>query len=132
MSHCTTIDQAVLERTKMDKVLPKIVKRGDEQGKAFAQKVLANAAAVSKQKSLDSKSSKSVDHKDVAERKTQVGSKSSSDASSGVKYSQSSGEAGPQSLKKVMTATTPVPSNSTAATAKAGSGCVQKAFCAGP
>ncbi|KAL8672387.1 MAG: hypothetical protein Q9168_003160 [Polycauliona sp. 1 TL-2023] len=58
MSHCVTIDQAMLERTKMDKVLPKIVKRGNDKGKAFAQAVLDNAATVSKQKSLDSKASK--------------------------------------------------------------------------
>ncbi|KAL8999544.1 MAG: hypothetical protein Q9169_001632 [Polycauliona sp. 2 TL-2023] len=58
MSHCVTIDQAMLERTKMDKVLPKIVKRGNDKGKAFAQAVLDNAATVSKQKSLDSKAPK--------------------------------------------------------------------------
>ncbi|KAL9035645.1 MAG: hypothetical protein Q9180_004752, partial [Flavoplaca navasiana] len=63
MSHCVTIDQAMLERTKMDKVLPKIVKRGNDQGKTFAQAVLDNAAAVSRQKSLDSKTSKPVDNK---------------------------------------------------------------------
>ena len=63
MSHCVTIDQAMLERTKMDKVLPKIVKRGNDQGKTFAQAVLDNAAAVSRQKSLDSKASKPMDNK---------------------------------------------------------------------
>ncbi|KAL8895989.1 MAG: hypothetical protein Q9192_003331 [Flavoplaca navasiana] len=63
MSHCVTIDQAMLERTKMDKVLPKIVKRGNDQGKTFAQAVLDNAAAVSRQKSLDSKASKPLDNK---------------------------------------------------------------------
>lgn len=63
LSHCVTIDQAMLERTKMDKVLPKIVKRGNDQGKIFAQAVLDNAAAVSRQKSLDSKASKPADNK---------------------------------------------------------------------
>ncbi|KAL8994924.1 MAG: hypothetical protein Q9188_006932, partial [Gyalolechia gomerana] len=105
----------------MDKVLPKIVKRGDEQGKALAQKVLANAASVSKQKSLDSKLSKSVDSRDVTERKTQVGSKDPSEASSGGKRPQSSAEGGLQTLRKGAVAPTPISSNSAATSAKAGS-----------
>ncbi|KAL8933879.1 MAG: hypothetical protein Q9216_006170 [Gyalolechia sp. 2 TL-2023] len=121
MSNCATIDQAVLERTKMDKVLPKIVKRGDEQGKAFAQKVLANAASVSKQKSLDSKLSKSADSRDVTERKPQVGSKESSEASSGGKRSQSGAEGGLQTVRKGVTASAPIPSSSAATSAKVGS-----------
>ncbi|KAL9598870.1 MAG: hypothetical protein Q9219_004210 [cf. Caloplaca sp. 3 TL-2023] len=117
---CTTIDQAMLERTKMDKVLPKIVKRGDEHGKAFAQKVLANAAAVSKQKSLDSKSLKSVDSREATEKKTQAGPRSTSEVPSGSKKPQSTGEAGVQPMKKGAAPTISVASNSTAASIRAG------------
>ena len=45
MTRCTTIDQSILEMTKVEKVLPRLVKRGDDQGKKFAQKVLDNAAS---------------------------------------------------------------------------------------
>ena len=54
MTKCTTIDQSILEVTKVEKVLPRLVKRGDDQGKKFAQKVLDNAA--SKQKVGEEKS----------------------------------------------------------------------------
>jgi hypothetical protein len=50
MIRCITIDQSILEKTKLDKVLPRIVKRGDDQGKDYAQKILDKAANVSKQK----------------------------------------------------------------------------------
>ena len=43
----------------MEKVLPRLVKRGDDQGKKFAQKVLDNAAEVSKQKTAEEKSAQS-------------------------------------------------------------------------
>lgn len=55
MTRCITLDQAVLEKTKVDKVLQRLRKKGDEEGKKLAQKVLENAAAVSKQKSAESK-----------------------------------------------------------------------------
>lgn len=50
MTRCTTIDQPLLEKTKMDKPLARLVKRGDDDGKRFAQRILDNAAEVSKQK----------------------------------------------------------------------------------
>lgn len=53
MTRCITIDQSVLEKTKMDKVLPRLVKRGDDMGKNFAQKILDNASEVTKQKATD-------------------------------------------------------------------------------
>ena len=43
-ARCTSIDASLLEQTKMDKVLPRFVKRGDEQGKILAQKILDSAA----------------------------------------------------------------------------------------
>ncbi|KAI4272610.1 MAG: hypothetical protein L6R38_006561 [Xanthoria sp. 2 TBL-2021] len=108
MSHCVTIDQAMLERTKMDKVLPKIVKRGNDQGKAFAQAVLDNAAAVTKQKSLDSRASKPSDIK--------VSTGTSLDN----KKSSSGGVVGSQAPTKSPTATTTASSNSVLAGAKGG------------
>ena len=59
MTRCTTIDQSILELTKVEKVLPRLVKRGDDQGKRFAQKVLDNAAEISKQKTAEENSAQS-------------------------------------------------------------------------
>ena len=50
MTRCVTIDQTMLEKSRLDKVLPRLVKRGDDQGKIFAQKILDNSARLSKQK----------------------------------------------------------------------------------
>lgn len=56
MTLCTTLDQEVLARTKIEKVLPRLLKKGDDECKALAQKVLSNAAAISKHKNGDGKS----------------------------------------------------------------------------
>ena len=40
----------MLEKTKLDKILPRLVKRGDDQVKSFAQKLLDNATNTSKHK----------------------------------------------------------------------------------
>ena len=56
MTRCTTIDRSVLASTKVERVLSRLVKRGDDQGKKFAQKVLDNAANVSKLKLAEDKS----------------------------------------------------------------------------
>lgn len=50
MTRCVTLDQAVLEKTKFDKVLPRLIKRGDGRVKELAQRVLDNAAALAKKK----------------------------------------------------------------------------------
>lgn len=50
MTRCVTLDQAVLEKTKFDKVLPRLMKRGDSRVRDLAQKVLDNAAALAKKK----------------------------------------------------------------------------------
>ncbi|KAI4140005.1 MAG: hypothetical protein L6R39_006005 [Caloplaca ligustica] len=126
MSHCVTIDQAILERTKMDKVLSKIVKRGDERGKAFAQKVLANAATVSKQKSLDSKVPQSSDGKDAGAKKAPAGPKTSLESSAGVRKPQTSGEIGSPLAKKGTAASSSTTSNSVAANAKGGNLAIRK------
>ena len=56
MTRCVTIDQSILEKTKMDKALPRLVRRGDDQGKKFAQEILDNAASITKQKATGEKS----------------------------------------------------------------------------
>ena len=55
MTRCVTIDQSILEKTKMDKALPRLVRRGDDQGKKFAQEILDNAASITKQKATGGK-----------------------------------------------------------------------------
>lgn len=105
----------------MDKVLQKIVKRGDEQGRAFAQKVLANAAVASKQKSLDSKPLQSSDIKEATAKKAFVGSKTSLESPAAVKKSQVSGESGSQLSKKGTTALTSTSLNGLSGNAKAAS-----------
>lgn len=64
MTRCTTLDQAVLEKTKVDKVLQRLNKKGDDEGKKLAQKVLDNAAVVSKQKISDGRSLRTQDSGD--------------------------------------------------------------------
>lgn len=104
----------------MEKVLPRIVKRGDERGKAFAQKVLDNAAAVSKQKSLDSKPSQASGIKGNTAHKTVTGSTASTETSSGGKKPQASGEAGSQNLKRAVAGGAANLFNSAAGNAKGG------------
>ena len=79
MSRYATIDQALLEKTKMDKVLPRLVKRGDDEGRKFAQKVLDNAAEVSKQKTAGVKALK-LDQPNGTAAKIQKGRSESSDS----------------------------------------------------
>ena len=50
MTRCTTVDQEILEKTKVDRVLQRLSKRGDQEGKLAARKILENAAAVTRQK----------------------------------------------------------------------------------
>ena len=61
MTRCTTVDQSALEVTKVQKVLPRLVKRGDDQVKKFAQRILDNATEVSKQKTADEKAGQGQD-----------------------------------------------------------------------
>lgn len=56
MVRCTTIDRALIEKVKLDKVLPKLIKKGDEKIKALAQKVL-DSVALSKPKDATNKPS---------------------------------------------------------------------------
>lgn len=50
MIRCTTVDQEILEKTKVDRVLQRLSKRGDKEGQLAARKILENATAVTKQK----------------------------------------------------------------------------------
>ena len=104
----------------MDKVLPKIVKRGTDQGKAFAQAVLDNATAVSKQKSLDSRASKASDIK--------VSTGTSLDD----KKPSSGGVVGSQVPKKSPTATTTASLDSVQAGGKSGTPLAKKLSAADP
>lgn len=45
----------MLGSSKLDKILPRILKKGDEEGKELAQKIFQNAAIISKQKYTDGK-----------------------------------------------------------------------------
>lgn len=50
MIRCTTVDQELLEKTKVDRVLQRLSKRGDQEGKLAARKIVENAATVTRQK----------------------------------------------------------------------------------
>ena len=57
MTRCTTVDQEILEKTKVDRVLQRLSKRGDQEGQAAARKILENAATVTRQKNSQGASS---------------------------------------------------------------------------
>ena len=61
MTRCTTVDQALLEKTKLNKVFPKLLKRSNEKIKSLVQKVLDSAESLSKQAASENKSSTNVD-----------------------------------------------------------------------
>ncbi|KAG8529457.1 uncharacterized protein KY384_006094 [Bacidia gigantensis] len=70
MVRCSNIDNSLLEQTKVDKILQRLFKRGDEQGKSLTQKVLQNAK-------LADKKSTSISQINGAPRKTSDASKTS-------------------------------------------------------
>ena len=55
LARWTSVDQAKLEKTKLDKILPKLIQKGDLQGKALAQQILDSAANPVKPSSATSK-----------------------------------------------------------------------------
>ena len=77
MTRCVTIDQSILEKTKMDKALPRLVKRGDDQGKRFAQEILDNAATMTKQKVIGDKPTLSQQSNGVMPKSTSSSSRTS-------------------------------------------------------
>lgn len=75
MSRFTTLDEATLEKTKNNKILSRIVKKGGEDVKTLAQQVLDNAATATKTKAAsESAMSKPSEGKDPEEKSS--GSKS--------------------------------------------------------
>lgn len=109
MTRCTTLDQAVLAKTKIDKVLPRLVKKGDEEGKELAQRILSNAAANSKQKDPDGKSAyiqeaKEKDGKTSAFAKPSVDPSRVSNAVPGIKKPRATDNLSPQPVKKLSNA----------------------------
>ncbi|MCJ1475153.1 hypothetical protein MMC13_003813 [Lambiella insularis] len=61
MARCVSLDQKLIEVLKLDKALPKLVKRSEERLKVLAQRILTNAEQHSRQKSGESKISQAVD-----------------------------------------------------------------------
>ena len=56
IARCNSVDATLLEKTKFDKLLPRLVKRGDEQGKVLSKKILENSTAAKKPKASNSDS----------------------------------------------------------------------------
>ncbi len=105
MTRCTTLDQVVLEKTKLDKVLPRIVRKGDEEGKELAQKVLQNAVVNSKQKNIDGKPSqvqepKEKDSKNVASNKPPTDNSRISNGLPGIKKPRTVDASAEQPVRK--------------------------------
>ena len=85
----------------MDKALAKLVKRGDDRTKPLAQKVLDNAARVSKQKAIDSKRPSALD---AAKKPLENGAKTATNTV-GTKNTSSGVAASTQPVKKQIGAT---------------------------
>ncbi|KAK3679039.1 hypothetical protein LTR78_001492 [Recurvomyces mirabilis] len=54
MSSFTTVTEELLEKTHLDKVLPRFVKKGDAKTQYWAKRIIANAATATKQKATAS------------------------------------------------------------------------------
>lgn len=106
MTRCVTLDQAVLEKTKVDKVLARITKKGIDRVKALAQKVLDNAAANNTQKSIDSKPAHSHGSREKTGVKVQLPNPRAVDAVVGMKRQRESESAGVPPAKKINASTT--------------------------
>lgn len=99
----------MLAKTKIDKVLPRLLKKGDDEGKEFAQRILSNAAANSKQKDPDGKlaqiqEAKDKDGKASAVAKPSIDSSRVSNIVPGIKTPRPSENPSPQPAKKVSNA----------------------------
>lgn len=83
----------MLGGSKLDKILPRILKKGDEEGKELAQRILQSAAINSKQKYTDGKPShvqaaKDKDGKHNASVKPSVDNARATNSISGIKKSR--------------------------------------------
>lgn len=101
MTRCITLDQAVLEKTKVDKVLARITKKGSDRVKALAQKVLDNAAANNTQKGNDTKPALIQGVKEKAGVKVQLPNSRTVDAVVGMKRQRESESAAVQPARKI-------------------------------
>ena len=105
MTRCITVDQAMLEKTKLDKVLVRVVRRGDDQGKRLAQIVLDNAEAATKKKTADGTPLQPPSFKGTAMTRPPATGPRASEASSSSKKPRSDQVSDTQSLKKQATST---------------------------
>ncbi|KAL1963452.1 hypothetical protein VTN77DRAFT_8353 [Rasamsonia byssochlamydoides] len=78
LAQFTTIDEEVLQKTNVAKLLPRIIKKGSQTVKDLSQKILDNAAASTKRKQ---ESSKATSAKDEPPSKDPASSESTSDTS---------------------------------------------------
>ncbi|KAI9881522.1 MAG: hypothetical protein M1830_000085 [Pleopsidium flavum] len=85
MTRCVTLDQVVLEKTKFDKVLPRLIKRGDSKVKELAQGILDNAAALAKKKAELINDNRDLPVKENVSSKSHAASKLPSDRVLGLK-----------------------------------------------
>ncbi|GIZ42737.1 hypothetical protein CKM354_000599600 [Cercospora kikuchii] len=58
MAACSTLTREKLEKTNLEKVLPRVQKKGDAKTQFFAKKILANAEIASKEAAANKKSEK--------------------------------------------------------------------------
>ena len=112
----------MLERTKLDKVLPRIVKRGDDQGKLLAQKILDSAEAVTKKKTADGTPQQPQEFKGTAMIKPPTFTSRSLDATVGTKKLRTDELSGVQSLKKQATSASQLGQATTSSTKVPGIG----------
>lgn len=107
MTRCVTLDQVVLEKTKFDKVLPRLIKRGDSKVKELAQRILDNAAALAKKKAEVSNGNKDLSVKEDQVSKPLTTARLPSDHVLGVKRAKESGKNSVLPQKRVLPQATP-------------------------
>ena len=95
LSSCATLNQRLLEQTKLDRMLPRFVRKGNEQIKQLAQQVIDNAIKLSKQDAEDKK-----DVPIKGETKTASSKPTTTQEAAGVKRSRSSDTPSSQPAKR--------------------------------
>lgn len=106
LSQFTTVDEDILQKTNLSKLLPRIMKKGGKPVQELCQKILDNAAATTKRKSEASK--------DAASRKEGTPGSSSAESTSGVKRPREGEVNGAPATKKTVQSSTAKPASSTA------------------
>jgi len=100
MSRWLKIDQETIEKTKLDKLLSRLVKKGDDQVKVLAQKLLEKFGLSAKKTVSDSKSVQSQASKDSIMNKLSTDGPRSSDSASGIKRPRPNDTSGSPPNKK--------------------------------